>query len=328
MTNTTRRDIGYRHGLSCLVVAIATIGATSRTLAEETRAGIAKDDEKVTVKVDGRPVMEYRHGNVPFKPCAAKLYTPGGVQILRDSPHDHKHHHALMFALTADGVDFWAETPGCGSQKSRGIGPFESHDAAGCSTRRFSQALQWTEPKQGKVVLIERRTIETARVDGQRPVTLVTWRGELSVPPGKDSVELAGSHYFGLGMRFVETMDKGGRFIHSTGEPGPIVRGTERLTPNRWCAYTAEANGKPVTVAIFDHPKNPRHPNKMFTMTEPFAYLSATLNLWKEPLSLKPDRPLVLCHGVALWDGTVEPAEIESVYRKWATANSLPMNTE
>ncbi|HBO45753.1 MAG TPA: hypothetical protein DD670_17880 [Planctomycetaceae bacterium] len=317
MMNTTSRDIGYRYSVSCLVVAIATIGATSRTLAEETRAEIAKDDEKVTVKIDGRPVMEYRHGNVPFKPCAAKLYTPGGVQILRDSPHDHKHHHALMFALKADGVDFWSESPGCGSQESQGVDAVESEAANGRTVARFAQDLAWTKPEQGETVLTERRAIEVERLDDPSPVTLLTWRGELSVPPGKDAVELAGSHYFGLGMRFVESMDKGGRFMHSTGEPGPIVRGTERLTPNRWCAYTAEVDGKPVTVALFDHPKNPRHPNKMFTMTEPFAYLSATLNLWKEPLSLKPDRPLVLCHGVALWDGTVEPAEIESVYRKW-----------
>ncbi len=97
-------------------------------------------------------------------------------------------------------------------------------------------------------------------------------------------MKLDGHHYYGLGMRFLTSMDSGGRFFNSSKQPGEVVRGSERLVAAKWCAYTAKADGKPVTVAIFDHPSNPRHPNKMFTMTPPFAYLSATLNLWKEPL--------------------------------------------
>ena len=58
---------------------------------------------------------------------------------------------------------------------------------------------------------------------------------------------------------------------HADDKPGEIVRGDERLTAAKWCAYTAKADGKPVTAAIFDHPGNVRHPAKMFTMSKPFA---------------------------------------------------------
>jgi hypothetical protein len=113
-------------------------------------------------------------------------------------------------------------------------------------------------------------------------------------------------------------MDQGGRFFNAAGQPGEVVRGSERLVPAKWAAYTAKADGKSVTVAIFDHPKNPRHPNKMFTMSPPFAYLSATLNLWKEPMDLKAGQDLDLRYGVAVWDGETPAEVVEALYAQWA----------
>jgi hypothetical protein len=77
------------------------------------------------------------------------------------------------------------------------------------------------------------------------------------------------------------------------------------------------ADGKPVTVAMFDYPKNFRHPATWFTMEKPFAYLCATLDLSKEPFEIQQGKPLLLRYGVALWDGAPEPAEIEKLYQKW-----------
>ena len=85
-------------------------------------------------------------------------------------------------------------------------------------------------------------------------------------------------------------MNTGGRLFNASKQPGNVIERQHRLVAAKWCAYTAKADGKPVTVAIFDHPSNPRHPNKMFTLDTHFAYLSATLNLLKEPLVLKAGR--------------------------------------
>jgi len=149
------------------------------------------------------------------------------------------------------------------------------------------------------------------------PVSLVTWGTRLSPAAGRESIKLGGSHYFGLGMRLVQSMDKVGRFFNAEDKEGEGVRGRERLTRTRWWAYTAGAEGKPVTVAMFDDPENPRHPAWFFTMREHFAYISATLNLWKEPLEVKAGRPLALRYGVALWDGEVKAAEVEKLYKRW-----------
>ncbi len=97
---------------------------------------------------------------------------------------------------------------------------------------------------------------------------------------------LSGSHYHGLGLRFVRSMDATGEFRNPDNDPGVIFRGEERLTRSRWCAYTAQADGKTVTAAMFDHPDNPRYPATWFTMAKPFAYMSATLRLHEEPLKV------------------------------------------
>jgi hypothetical protein len=112
-------------------------------------------------------------------------------------------------------------------------------------------------------------------------------------------------------------MDLTGTHRNADNKPDTVFRGDERLLRSKWCAYTANADGKPVTVAIFDHPENPRHPATFFTMRKPFAYLSATLNLHKEPLKVVSDKPLVLRYALAVWDGKVENDRIDEMYKSW-----------
>ncbi|MCC6124617.1 MAG: PmoA family protein [Pirellulales bacterium] len=269
-----------------------------------------KNDKSVIVKAGERDVLEYRCQPTPNKPYVRQLLTPGGVQILRDSPGDHKHHHALMFALEAEKIDFWGEQSGAGIQKPRSI---ETHLDAGNAI--LTTKLDWIDPQADKRLVEEWRRIVLFAAP-ELHATLLSWRCTLEPAKGKESVALGGHHYYGLGMRFVTSMDEEGEFLYSDKKESESVRGSEKLTPARWCAYRSAAEGKPVTVAMFDAPANPRHPNKFFTM-RPFAYLSATLNLWKEPMTLKAGKPLELTYGVAAWDGHVEATEIEKTYRQW-----------
>jgi hypothetical protein len=310
-----------RFAVCCLVLV-----QPLRAADQETVAKISVDKEPWTFSgARGRPVLEYCPNASPMKPYVKKLYTPNGVQVLRDSPPDHKHHHGLMFALGVNGVDFWGEEKGAGRESLHGDPRVESNDnnftrGGQCIGSFWSGCmlpLDWFDAK-GKKLLVEERTIGFVPPSRARPVTLVIWSSELAPAEGLASIKFDGHHYYGLGMRFVESMDSGGRFFNSSGKPGELVRGSERLVPAKWAAYTAKADGKRVTVAIFDHPANPRHPNKMFTMSPPFAYLSATLNLWKEPLVLKAGEKLKLKYAVALWDGETPAEQVEALYQKWA----------
>lgn len=279
-------------------------------------ARVIFDSGTIEIQAGEETLLCYRYGDVAFKPYIQKLFVPGGDNILLDSPDDHVHHHALMFAIGIDGIDYWGEQAGAGKQEVASVGQVKIGSNELMETAGFSQEINWTNPKGGETVVSEVRTIEAGQ-SADRGVTVVTWRSVLKVAPGGDEVVFYGDHYFGLGMRFVRSMDVGGEFFNADRIEGKIFRGSERLLRSRWCAYTAKVDGKLVTVAMFDAPKNTRHPAMWFTMETPFAYLSATLGFHEKTLKLAPGEQLDLSYGVAVWGGKVSAEKIEEVYGKW-----------
>ena len=270
------------------------------------------DPNGVTFEDAGRQLLRYRYGDAPFKPYIESLRTPAGVNVLLDAPPDHLHHHGLMYAVNVDGLEFWGEPSGAGRQVPRYLQILAPTAVGGLHRTGLLQTLNWTSA-QGRTVLQEKRTIEVWR-SADLDASLISWQSELRAPPDKPSVELTGRNYFGLGMRFLRSMDTGGRFFNA--DRGQDVAGTNDVS-SHWCAYAAQAGGQPVTVAMFDHPANPR-PIRWFTMDKPFAYLSATPGLHHKNLTLEKKNPLRFRFGVALWDGPADASRIERIYRRWA----------
>ncbi len=282
---------------------------------------VTVDANSIWIQAGKSPVLQYRYGDVPFKPYVKELYTPAGLNVLLDAPPDHLHHHALMFALAVDGVNFWEETPTAGRQETQGHLVTILHDKdGGGPSAGFCVGPAWvtTTATTRRTYFHEARTIKACRVD-KLEATVVTWQSELYDTIARRGPKvLSGSHYFGLGMRFVRSMD-GGEFFNADGKEGTIFRGEERLVRSNWCACTAAIDGRPVTVAMLGHPENPRHPTTWFTMAKPFAYLSGTLNLHEEPLALGVGESLVLRYAVVAWDGKVGKDRIDQAYR-WFTS--------
>jgi hypothetical protein len=278
--------------------------------------GVEHDDKGAALKIDDQVLARYWHKDVPYKPYVRELYSPAGINVVRDNVPDHLHHHALMYAVAVDGVNFWEEQQAPGVQKSLGVGDVVV--AGNVKMAGLQEKLDWVNPKTNEVLLKERREIQV-RLMKSAGATLLTWEAKLSVPPEKEASTLSGSHYFGLGMRFVKSMDVIGTFTNADGKEGKIYRGEERLVDSDWCAYSAAVEGKPVTVAMFGNRSNPRHPTTWFTMAKPFSYMSATLNLHAEPLTIPAAKPLELRYGVAVWDGHVDSDAIQSLYDRWST---------
>jgi hypothetical protein len=310
--------------MACLALFFAQTAMNERT-ASETQAREAKgrlqvrvDPTEITLKHGERAVLQYRYTDVPFKPYVKALYSPSGLNVVQDAPPDHLHHHGLMFAVAVNDVHFWAEDDRAGRQMHTNTSVDVRDDIAA-----FSGLLPWHV--DSKVLLREHRRITVLHSPAGVAANLITWHSSL-MPDG--DATLTGHHYYGLGMRFAASMDRTGTFINAAGAEGEVFRGDERLTPAKWCAYTAEVDGQPVTVAMFDHPKNIR-PVTWFTMRSPFAYLSATLRYHETPLKIEPGKTLELRYGVAVSDGHLAPAQIESLYFKWLalqTSQPTPPN--
>jgi len=294
-----------------LLLAIGFVAVSDTTFAKNPMR-ITTEENIISVHTGDSVLLRYHYRDVPFKPCVQQLFSPRGV----NAPADHLHHHALMFAVAVDGVNFWEEQQAPGRQVHRSFAEVKIGKRNNVPDAGFTERLGWVNPRSQELLLKEHRTIKVCQLNDFK-ATLLSWQSSLAVPSGKESVTLSGSHYFGLGMRFLKSMDLGGQFRNAEGKTGDVVRGDERLVRARWCSYTAEANGKTVTVTMFGHPNNLRHPAHWFTMTKPFAYLSATLNLHREPLKVTSDRPLLLRYAVVLWDNRVENEQIENVYNWW-----------
>ena len=291
-------------GNALLIAALPALG--------QDKVKVIGDPSSITLQVAGQTMAEYQCRPQPRKPYLKQLFSPSGVNVLRDAPADHLHHHGLMFAVAVDGVDFWSENEKCGHEKQVGLSDVRPVIRRGITWCTFTQQIDWVGPDAEALLLKEQRTMESCVMPDTGATSLI-WQSRIEVPPGRQSVTLSGSTYFGLGMRFVQSMDTGGQFRNADGKTG--VEGTNDVR-SRWCAYSAAADGKPVTVAMFDCPKNPRQPATWFTMDSRFAYLAATLNLSREPLVVEAGKPLKLRYAVALWDGRVESETIEKLYRQ------------
>ena len=198
--------------LSFLVLSV-TSAATTDSI------NTVQDQTTVKVLAAGHPVFDYKFAGYDFKPYVIQLYSPSGAAILRDAVPDHKHHHGLMFAIEVENIIFWEEGPLRGRQVQRAIAV---HDGV------ITQHLDWQAPSN-TVLLCETRTIQP---HAQKDVTLLTWQSRLETPSGKDAVTLTkGHHYYGLGMRFVQTMDKVATFMNSSGQLG-VAPSSRRFKEN------------------------------------------------------------------------------------------------
>lgn len=312
MMSYIQRGFSVAMALAVFAVFVAVTPLWAENVSIDSQNGVT------TVAVDNKPVLKYQYKPNPNKPYVSHWFTPNGVQILRDSPHDHVHHHALMYAIGIDGMDFWVEVPPDehGRQVSSEYTTSSTADSKGRAEAVIKQHVNWLAPDE-KVLAEETRTIRT-QIGAIADASVLTWQLALRPAAGREAMELWGRHYFGLGMRFVESMDGGNsRFFTAGDAKGTPVRGTEKLTRADWCAVHGEVQGNPVTVAMFDAGDNPRHPAAWFTMTSPFAYLAATLELHEKPLVVAREESLACRYGLALWDGTIGENEIQKAYETW-----------
>ena len=81
---------------------------------------IANDDLGVAISVRQPAGAPLPRCQCQGKADVNQLFSPAGVEVLRDAPPDHLHHHGLMYGVTVNGVNYWEEVgPNFGSQQGR-----------------------------------------------------------------------------------------------------------------------------------------------------------------------------------------------------------------
>ncbi len=300
----------YTHALAFA----CALGVVLSAYADNDSLTMNMGKETLSVQEGTASALTYKYANVPRKPYVMAWFSPKGVNVLRDAPADHLHHHGLMLAITAEGVNFWEESASGGFQEHRAFVDQQVNE----DSVSFTELLEWRGPEAAKPFLLERRTV-TYHKTGDADSRLLSWRSELSVPADGKEVALSGSLYHGLGMRLPEFMDKASRFRFSDDASGAFDDGPHHLAQAAWCACAVDGGDNSMTVAMFGAPDNPR-PTLWFTMTDPFAYLSATIDLHRDPVVLKAGESLSLHYGAAVWDKEVSDDVVQARRDFWLEA--------
>ncbi len=280
-------------GRACVMLtASATLG-----LAASAQQGVVlKEDaaaHRVDVTIDGKPFTSYLWQTNQRKPVLYPLVAPDGTTVTRGYPFamragervDHPHHAGLWFNYgDANGFDFWnnsdaipeAQRPKYGTITQDRIVSVKSGKDAG----ELTVESTWTTGA-GDKILAQTTTYSFVRSNiGGLPARFidmtVTLKALAPVVFHDDKEGLLGIRV----AHFLESpTEKGGVFMDANGKPTQVAAADPAgatgvyhtsegktgdavwSTRGVWCTLTGStADGKPETIAIFDHTGNPGYP--------------------------------------------------------------------
>lgn len=256
-----------RHLLLTLAGLALGCGATRQNVGEELPEGtplavsLRTHPDHIEVFAEGQLFARVRFDD-PAGPCIAPIYSRGGVAVTRPLPVteadleglDHPHHRSLWFAHgDVDGVDFWH---GSGHIEMLGF----RVSLTSYSSARIELSLLWRAPDE-REVLRERRRLEFHAEAGARWIEVTH-----ELTPSNSGVVFGDTKEGTFALRLrpslqVDGPEGRGVLFDSELHDSAEVWGKRA----RWIAVTGPAEDesgaeKRLTVAIFDHPANLRHP--------------------------------------------------------------------
>jgi len=258
--------------LASLLAPVAALHAAAANDVKLTRA-----DDRVRVEIGGKLFTEYVFKGAP-KPYLYPVLAADGTELMRHFPmkgkggvpgevEDHPHHRSLWFTHGAvNGVDFWAEN---NDQKGKIVSENVEHSIKN-GVGEIRARNKWAAP-DGTIHLTDETTI---RVRGTADARFLDYEVTLKAPPDKPVV-FGDTKEGSMAIRvplWMTPAHKQGKNVHEG--KGTIVNAEGiRDTDSRnkksddnwgkrspWVDYHAPKGGKVYGIAMFDHPKNPRHP--------------------------------------------------------------------
>jgi sugar phosphate isomerase/epimerase len=213
--------------------------------------------EKLRVEINGNLFTEYNFKDGPF-PYFYPVIGPTGEPVIRHWPmkegkneaKDHKHHRSLWYTHgEVNGSDFWQ------GRNDRIVHDKFVKVSSGRRVGIIQSRNKWVAAN-GKVVCTDTRTHRFySRLDGQM------MDFEITIHASEGKVVMGDTKEGSMAIRLAPTMrlrgEVGkGHIVNSEGVRDKATWGKRAA----WCDYYGPVKGETVGVAIFDHPKNPKHP--------------------------------------------------------------------
>lgn len=251
---------------------------------------------------------------------------PDGTELVWLCPPDHEWHFALWSSwVKINGLNYWEQwnVPGQGRMQITSVQARAKDD--------FSAEIDLVvsyHPDGKPAVLTERRTLRVFSPD-EDGAYRISWTSAFIA--GAQDVVLqggtSGGGYAGLSVR-MSPRTRDWQILDSEGRRDGAREGLAEHTHGRrarWMDFSVEGllTHAAAGIAIFDHPRNPRHPATWFSIIDdriPFGYFSPAL-LFGEPYTVPAGAELDLHYLILVHPGR---PDAERLNREWQGFTDLP----
>ena len=227
---------------------------------------------RIDISIGGEPFTAFYFGSDATKPYLHPLRAADGTIVTRGYPmeeiegeqRDHPHHRGVWFSHgEVNGVDFWANEPGQRGRGNKGVIALDAIRAVGAEGSRgwIEAAFGWLAP-DGTRLVTENRTMAFGRSGGSNFVDF-----DIVLTADADSVHFGDTKEGTFAVRLATEIEEPHFRARGISRTGTIQNAEGRTTEantwgkrSPWVDYSGTIGGKPMGVAIFDHPLNPKHP--------------------------------------------------------------------
>lgn len=298
-------------GLALMITACA---AADPVVTATTAPGL------VGIRVNDQPFAVYNHSPGLVKPYIEPLRSPNNHVVTALAPFDHKHHKGIWIGVEhVNGVNFW----GGKYQQQDAVNPTpaaERIETLKIETKPVGNAVAlhvenaW-QGENGQPVLTEKTIITT------HPNRLMVFDITLEATHGP--VEFQDTKEGFLAIRVAPTMTEksgAGVIVNADGDKGEKACWGKT---SAWVDYSGPVDGKPVGVALFDHPSNFRKSRYhvrgygLFSIS-PFGektYSNGASEL--PPIKLAKGDKVHVVYGLFVHQGDAEAGKVAEAYEQF-----------
>ncbi|MFT5129667.1 MAG: putative membrane-bound dehydrogenase-like protein, partial [Rhodothermales bacterium] len=305
--------------LARYIMALQPVAKSATSVAHDKAA------KTVAVSIGGKLFTEYRYGN-PGKPILYPVIGPHGIPMTRQFPmkkgvageaNDHPHHQSIHYNHPVNGIDFWHGRGGAQIRNDAVSADIQGDEA------RIVARNSWV--KGDEVILTDTTEIRAGETDGGRyidyTITLHASERDITFADSKEGSMSIRTH---PALRLQGKVAKG-QAINSEGITGKAIWGKAA----KWVDYWGPIDGKPLGIAIFDHPGNPRHPTTWhardygLVAANPFG--SKYFKVGDGAMTIKKGDTATFSYRFFFHEGAHADAKIAERYAAWHGAKFVPL---
>jgi len=284
---------------------------------------------RLRVEIGGQLFTEYHFKDVS-RPFLYPIIGTGESKMTRNWPmkeaeneeRDHPHHRSLWYAHgTVNGTnDFWSESQKAGKTVHEKFLEITSGKKSGV----IRSQNKWVA-KDGTVVATDDRTI---RFSGSIKQPVIDY--DITIHASNGEVKMGDTKEGTFAVRLVKALEEKspkcaactGVMLSSEGAQGEKGIWGKRAI---WVDYSGTVDGEALGMAMFDHPRNPKHPTYWHARgyglfaANPFGEHDFYNDKTRDgSMTIAPGQGLTFRYRLVVHPGDAASAKIGDLYRQWA----------